>query len=305
MEKLSSNKAFPCFWFCLCRFNSNIFNDFHAYVSHNRTNWATQPFGLVNTPTTFKRAMDLVLSGLSYVICLRYLDDVIVFGRDFNEHYDRLKMVLERLRSHNLRAKVEKCTIAARQVSFLGHIVSASGIMPDPAKIDVDNITSPRNIKDIRSFLGLTGYYRKFIPGFSCIAAPLLQLTQKSVHFNWTDACEQAFQQLKHLLCSAPILAYPDFGQEFILQTDASDYGVGAVLLQRDALGNEKVIAYASKALSPREQKYSTTEKELFAVVFGTAHFRIYLLGHYFQLITDHSALCWLHTVEAKGRLAR
>ena len=128
---------------------------------------------------------------------------MIVFGRDFNEHYDRLKVVVERLRSHNLRAKLEKCTIAARQVSFLGHIVSASGIMPDPAKIDaVNNITSPRNIKDIRSFLGLAGYYRKFIPGFSPIAAPLLQLTQKSAHFNWADACEQVFKQVKHLLCS-------------------------------------------------------------------------------------------------------
>ena len=264
------------------------------------------PFGLVNAPTTFQRAMDLVLSGLSCVICLCYLDDVIVFGRDFNENYDRLKMVLERLRSHNLRAKLEKCTIAARQGSFLGHVVSASGIMPDPAKIDaVNNITS-RNIKDIRSFLGLAGYYRKFIPGFSSIAAPLLQLTQKSAHFNWTDACEQVFKQVKHLLCSAPILAYPHFGQEFILQTDASDYGVGAVLSQHDALGNEKVIAYASKALSPGEQKYSTTEKELFAVVFfGTAHFRVYLLGRHFQVITDHSALRWLHTMEAKGRLAR
>ena len=143
------------------------------------------------------------------------------------------------------------------------------------AKIDaVNNITSPRNIKDICNFLGLAGYYRTFIPGFSSIPAPLLQLMQKSVHFNWTDACKQAFQQLKHLLCSAPILAYPHCGQEFILQTDASDYGVGAVLSQRDALGNEKVIAYVSKALSPCEQKYSTTEKELFAVVFGTAHFR-------------------------------
>ena len=178
--------------------------------------------------------------------------------------------------------------------------------MPDPAKIEaVNNITSPHNIKDVRSFLGLAGYYRKFIPGFSSIPVPLLQLTQKAAHFNWTEACEQAFRNLKHLLCSAPILAYPDFSQEFISQTDASDYGVGAVLSQRDQLGNEKVIAYASKVLSPREQKYSTTEKEAFAVVFGTAHFRVYLLGRHFQLITDHSALRWLHTMEAKGRLAR
>ncbi|CAB4022215.1 Transposon Ty3-G Gag-Pol poly, partial [Paramuricea clavata] len=264
------------------------------------------PFGLVNLPTTFQRAMDLVLSGLSYVICLCYLDDVIVFGRDFNEHCNRLKTVLERLRSHNLRVKLAKCTIAAPQVAFLGHVVTESGIMPDPAKIEaVNNITSPRNIKDIRSFLGLAGYYRKFIPGFSSIAMSLLQLTHKAAQFNWTDAYEQAFQRLKHLLCSAPILAYPDFSQAFILQTDASDYGVGAVLSQLDELGNEKVIAYASKALSPREQKYSTTEKEAFAVVFGKAHFRVYLLGRHFKLITDHSALRWLHTMEAKGRLAR
>ena len=135
------------------------------------------PFGLVNAPTTFQRAMDLVLSGLSYVICLCYLDDVIVFGRD---HYNRLKTVQERLRVHGLRVKPEKCAITARQVSFLGHVISDSGIMPDPAKIEaVNNISIPRNIKDIRSFLGLSGYYRKFIPGFSSIAAPLLKLAQK------------------------------------------------------------------------------------------------------------------------------
>ena len=264
------------------------------------------PFGLVNAPTTFQRAMDLVLSGLCYVICLCYLDDVIVFGRDFEEHCTRLKTVLERLRLHGLRVKPEKCTIAARQVSFLGHVVSDSGIMPDPAKIKaVNNIPSPRNIKDVRSFLGLAGYYRKFIPSFSSIAAPLLHLTQKAASFMWTDACEQAFQRLKQLLCSAPILAYPDFGKDFVLQTDASDYGVGAVLSQLDDSGHEKVIAYASKALTPREQKYSTTEKEALAVVFGTAHFRVYLLGRHFKLITDHNALRWLHTMEAKGRLAR
>ena len=123
--------------------------------------------------------------------------------------------------------------------------------------------------------------------------------------FIWTDECEHAFQRLKELLCSAPILTYPDFGKEFVLQTNASDYGVGAVLSQLDDLGNENVIAYASEALSPREQKYSTTDKEVFAVVFGTAHFRVYLLGRHFKLITDHNALRWLHTMEAKGRLAR
>lgn len=264
------------------------------------------PFGLSTAPTTFQRAMDLVLSGLSYIICLCYLDDVIVFGRNFSEHYDRLKTVLLRLRSHNLRVKLEKCTIAARQVAFLGHVVSQSGIKPDPAKIEaVSNIVRPSTVKDIRSFVGLAGYYRKFIPGFSTVAAPLLKLTQKAAQFLWTSECEISFQTLKQLLCSAPILAYPKFDRNFILQTDASDYGVGAVLSQLDDQGNEKVVAYASKSLSTREQQYSTTEKEAYAVVYGTEHFRVYLLGRHFEVITDHNALRWLHSMEPKGRLAR
>ena len=147
----------------------------------------------------------------------------------------------------------------------------------------------------------MAGYYRKFIPGISSIATPLLKLTQKAASFIWTDSCEQAFQRLKQLLCSAPILAYPDFGKNFVLQTDASDNGVGAVLSQLDDSGNEKVIAYASKALSPREQKYSTTEKEALAVVFGTGHFRVYLLSRHFKLITDRNALRWLQYHGSEG----
>lgn len=278
-----------------------------AFVTQNGLyEFNRMPFGLANAPSTFQRAMDLVLSGLSYIICLCYLDDVIVFGRNFQEHYDRLRTVLLRLRSHNLRVKLEKCTIAARQVSFLGHIVSQHGIKPDPAKIEaVSKIDRPRTVKDIRSFLGLAGYYRKFIPAFSTISAPLLHLTHKTAKFVWTSECEHAFQTLKQSLCSFPVLAYPNFDQDFILHTDASDYGVGAVLSQLDEHGNENVVAYASKALSPREQNYSTTEKEAYAVVFGTAHFRVYLLGRHFKLITDHNALRWLHSMEPKGRLAR
>ena len=222
------------------------------------------PFGLVNAPTTFQRAMDLVLSGLSYIVCLCYLDDVIVFGHDFEEHCTRLKTVLERLRLHGLRVKPEKCTIAVRQVLFLGHVVSDSGIMPDPAKIEaVNNIPSPRNTKDVRSFLDLPGYYRKFIPGFSSIAAPLLHLTQKAASFVRTDVCEQAFQRLKQLLCSAPILAYPDFAKTLFCK--ATHLIMASVRYRRNLMiqdmrkllhMHQKLLCIASKNTPQRRKKH-------------------------------------------------
>ena len=264
------------------------------------------PFGLSTAPATFQRTMDIVLSGLTYAICLCYLDDVIVFGRNIDEHCERLDTVLLRMREHNLRVKLSKCKIAARQVAFLGHVISQSGIQPDPAKIAaVRDIPRPQSIKDIRSFLGLAGYYRKFIPDFATVAAPLVRLTEKTSTFCWSDECENSFSQLKLSLCSAPVLCYPRFDREFILQTDASDFGVGAVLSQLDDNEREQVVAYASKALSARQQKFSATEKEAYAVVFGTQHFRVYLLGRHFTIVTDHNALRWLHSMEPKGRLAR
>ena len=143
---------------------------------------------------------------------------------------------------------------------------------------------------DVRSFLGLAGYYRKFIPDFATVTAPLVRLTQKNTLFNWTDECESSFNRLKGLLCSAPILSYPKFDREFLLQTDASDFGVGAILSQIDDDGLENVVAYASKALTSRVQNFSTTEKEAYAIVFGAKHYRVYLLGRHFQIITDHNA---------------
>ena len=169
------------------------------------------PFGLSTAPATFQRTMDIVLSGLTYAICLCYLDDVIVFGRDINEHCERLETVLLRLREHNLRVKLSKCKIAARQVAFLGHVISKSGIQPDPVKISaVSDIPRPNSVKEIRSFLGLVGYYRKFIPGFATVAAPLVRLTEKATPFIWTEECDKSLSRLKYLLCSAPILCYPD-----------------------------------------------------------------------------------------------
>ena len=176
----------------------------------------------------------------------------------------------------------------------------------DPKKIDaVAKLCAPKNVDQVRSFLGLAGYYRRFIPDFATISAPLVALTKKNSKFIWNSAHTKAFTSLKKLLCQAPVLSYPNFHRLFVLQTDASDIGIGAVLAQKDPQGHDHVISYASRSLTDREKKFSTTEKEALAVVFAVNHFRTYLLGKKFSLITDHSALRWLHSIEAKGRLGR
>lgn len=267
-----------------------------AFVTHNGLyEFLRMPFGLSSAPSTFQRMMEVVLSGLSFEMCLCYLDDVIIYSTSFDQHCERLRTVLSRFRQHNLRVKLSKCTFAAKQVRYLGHMISEEGVQPDPVKIEaVKNLSTPNSIKTVRSFLGLASYYRRFIQGFSTLAAPLTDLTKKNARFHWSDDCETAFRTLKELLCSAPVLSYPKFDREFILQTDASDVGLGAILSQKDDGGHERVVAYASRALSDRERKYSTSEKEAFAVVFGTKHFRVYLLGRKFELITDHNSLRWL-----------
>ena len=264
------------------------------------------PFGLSNAPATFSRAIGIVLSGLTYEQCLCYFDDVIVFSKDIDQHCQRLQAVLTRFREQNLRVKATKCSFGADRVLYLGHMISSEGIHTDPSKIKaVQNLQPPRNLDQLRTFLGLAGYYRKFIPDFATIATPLTELTQKSAKFVWLDKHQQAFLSLKSYLCSAPILAYPQFTKPFIVQTDASDVGLGAILAQIDEEGKERVIAYASRTLSRRERNYSAMEKEALGVVFAVQHFRVYLLGHKFCVVTDNSALRWLHSVEPKGRIAR
>ena len=193
------------------------------------------PFGLASAPSTFQRMMEIVLSGLSFETCLCYRDDVIIFSRTFDEHCTRLQTVRLRLREHNLRVKLSKCTFGARQVRYLGHLISEDGVKPDPTKIEaVQNLSTPNSIKSVRHFVGLASYYRRFIKGFSTIAAPLTDLTKKNARFEWSEACDHAFETLKALLCSAPVLSYPNLAQAFILQTDASDFGLGAILSQKD-----------------------------------------------------------------------
>jgi len=252
------------------------------------------PFGLCNAGATFQRLMNIIMSGLCFQCCLVYLDNIIVFSRTPEQHLDRLRIVLERLRSARLKLTPEKCTLFQRSVSFLGHVVTEKEIETDPTKVRaVMEWPIPKSVREVRAFIGLTKYYRSFIKNFATVATPLHALMGKDKTFKWDDAAQQAFERLKEALTSPPILAMPTDLGDHILDTDASDTAIGAVLSVRQD-GNERVIAYASRRLDRREMNYCVTRKELLAVVHFMRYFRQYLLGRQFRVRTDHAALTWL-----------
>jgi transposase InsO family protein len=250
--------------------------------------------------------MDQVLSGLNYRKLMVYLDDVIVYSRTIEEHLKSLREVLECFRKAGLKLKPSKCSLIQREINFLGHLISRKGIETDPAKIAaVVKWPRPTSVKEVRSFLGLASYYRRFISGFSQIAAALHALTHKNVRFVWSDKCEEAFEALKKCLTSTPILAMPVDNGRYTLDTDASAESIGAVL-QQEQEGEMRVIAYASRMLSGPERNYCATRREMLAVVYFTKVFRNYLLGSQFILRTDNSALQWLRKMQLPlGQTAR
>lgn len=252
------------------------------------------PFGMCNSPATFSRMMNLVMTGLNFEICLIYLDDIIIFAETLDSHFERLERVLVRLQEANLKLKPSKCKLLQRRVIFLGHVVSEQGVATDPAKIEVvKDWPRPAKVKDVRSFLGLSSYYWRFVPDFARIAKPLHAMTRKNQKFEWTEPCNEAFHTLKEALISAPILALPNDHDAYILDTDASGDSIGAVLSQvQNSL--ERVICYGSRVCTPAERNYDVTRRELLAIVFYLKTFRPYLLGRKFLLRTDHSALQWL-----------
>jgi len=193
----------------------------------------TMPFGLCNAVATFQRLMDLVLAGLNLDIRLVYFDDIIVFSATPEQHLERLKCVFRRLQEANLKLKPSKCCLMQTEVSFLGHIISGEGISTDPEKIKLINEwPAPTNLRQLRGFLGLAGYYRRFVQGYAKIAGPLNNLLKKNQHFDWTADCQSAFDDLKRALASPPVLALPNDDGLFILDTDASEYSMGSLLSQ-------------------------------------------------------------------------
>lgn len=279
-----------------------------AFCTHEGLfEFQVMPFGLCNAPATFQRLMDMVLAGIKWKNCLVYLDDIIVIGKTFREHLANLKEVFQRLREAGLRLKPNKCHFCSPQVEFLGHIVSRDGVHTDPRKTaKVAEWPKPTNKKEVQQFLGLANYYRRFVKDFSSIAKPLHRLTEKTAKFEWTTECQAAFEDLRHRLVTAPVLAFPDYSRPFLLDTDASGTGIGAVLSQVQEDGTERVIAYASRVLTRPERNYCVTRRELLAVVTFVQHFRPYLLGRQFLLRTDHGSLTWLSNFkEPEGQLAR
>ena len=278
-----------------------------AFVTHDGLYQCKRmSFGLVNAPSVFTRLMTRVLQGLNWEVCLVYIDDVIIFSGSFEQHLQRIRLVFDRLRSAGLTLKPRKSFFGQKRIKFLGHYVSENGIEPMEEKCAaINSFPTPTKVKDIRSFLGLAGYYRRFIRDFSKISGPLVALTRQDTPFNWTKECENAFTTLKEKLMTPPILAYPNYTEPYILQTDASGESIGMILAQKqDDL--ERVIAYAGKRLSPNEKNYSTTEKEALAVIEGLKHFDPYLRGNQVTIVTDHSALVWLLAQkQPQGRIAR
>jgi hypothetical protein len=229
----------------------------------------------------------------------------VIYAKSLSEHDVKLREVFGRIRKFNLKLQPDKCEFLRKEVNYLGHVITEDGVRPDPGKVSViENFPQPTSTKQLKSFLGMASYYRKFIPNFSRVAAPLHTLLKKDANFEWADNQERAFQNLKTKLTSKPILQYPDFAKEFILTTDASNEG-GAILSQGH-IGKDLPIAYASRNLNKAEQSYSTSEKELLAIVWGIKHFRPYLYGRKFKIASDHKPLTWIMNIKDPGsRLLR
>ena len=259
--------------------------------------WKVMPYGATGCPGAFQRYVDNVLRGLPGDSATAYFDDIMVHTHgSFEQHLLDIERVLERLRDHNLRAKIKKCHWAYKKVLFVGHLVENGTIRPDPEKIKaVQDIAVPRDTTHLKSFLGLANYYRKFISNFAGLAIPLYKLLKKGVEYIWTRECDTSFEGLKKALVDAPCLYAPDFDREFILQTDASGEGISGVLVQ-DFGGEEHPVAFVSRQLNTAEKNYATTELEALAVVWSIKQFEHYLVDKHFTVVTDHHALRWLPT---------
>jgi hypothetical protein len=247
------------------------------------------PFGLTNAPSTFQSLMNHVFKPYLRKFILVFFDDILVYSQDFKTHLSHLSLSLDLLRVNKLFAKRSKCKFACNEVDTLGHIVSEHGVRADQGKIQaMIDWPLPKTIKSLRGFLGLMGYYRKFIRHYGSIAAPLTSMLRKN-SFVWTEAAEEAYKVLKTAMTQAPVLALPNFTQSFVIECDASGVGVGVVLMQ-----NDRPVAFLSKALKGKALHMSTYENELFALVIAIQKWRPYLLGQSFIVKTDQQSLKFL-----------
>ena len=278
-----------------------------AFVCHlGLFHFNRMPFGLTNAPSSFQRYLSFVLNEYLWRFVLVYIDDLIIYSNDMEEHIKHIRLVFEKLAEFQLRLKVEKCEFATEEVAYLGHVISKNGVKPDPDKIRaIENFQRPRKVRDLRGWLGLTSYYRRFVKSYSQIAKPLNLLLKKNAPFVWNEDCEISFNELKQKLVTPPILSHFKPGCEIILYVDACDYSMGCVLSQIQD-GKEVVISYNSKSMDERQQRYSVCEKELLAIVWAIQKLRHYLFGTHFTVKTDNNALTYImNTKSPNGRLMR
>ena len=268
--------------------------------------WCVVPFGLKNAPPYFQKQMDKVLVNLPFARC--YIDDIVIWSCNIKENLKHLSAVFARLRQAGLKGHPGKCVFAVDQIDFLGHCVFAEGLSPQKEKVStVRELPAPTDISSLRSALGLFSYYRKFVEGFSVIASPLHSLLRKGIKWHWGIDQQNSIAELKDKLCTAEVLRRPDSSLPYVLATDWSQEGMGAVLSQIDLEGKEHPVSYASRSCNPAEKKYGSCEGEFLAVVWATQHLLLeYLFGTPFTLITDHEPLKWLmQTNKTTGKLAR
>ncbi|KAL1191712.1 RNA-directed DNA polymerase-like protein [Cardamine amara subsp. amara] len=254
--------------------------------------FVVMPFGLTNAPAAFMKLMNNVFREHLDEFVIVFIDDILVYSKTREDHEHHLRIVMSKLREHKLFAKLSKCSFWQREIGFLGHVVSDKGVSVDSEKIRaIEDWPRPRNATEIRSFLGLAGYYRRFVKGFARMANSLTKLTGKDVPFVWSEECELSFCKLKEMLTNTPVLALPEPGVPYVVYTDASKIGLGCVLMQKD-----KVIAYASRQLKKHEGNYPTHDLEMAAVVFALKIWRSYLYGEKVQILTDHKSLKYIFT---------
>jgi len=267
-----------------------------AFVCHKGLyEFNVLPFGVCNAPSIFTEMMGIVLEDLDK-FAVAYLDDILIYSKTLEEHLKHIQEVFDRLRQHNLKLKLKKCNFLQTETTYLGFVINSKGIQPDPKKVEaIKSIQQPTTVKQVRSIIGACSYYRRFIPNFSEIAEPIIKLTRKYEKFHWTPECEKAFQFLKDKLSTIPLLAYPQLSKHFYLYTDASDKSIGACLTQIcEETQTEKPIYFLSHKLSDTQTRWSTIEKEAYAIHYALQKLDHYLHGAKFTIRCDHAPLRYI-----------